>query len=308
MRTYVIRRRGGGLFSIITSVLANLSVAESKGLEPYVDLESLPTPYQENMPVNGTRNVWEYYFSPVSRVSRAEALLSSEAESAEGFPEGFSDSLYQNEIYWKMWEKYCHLSQPSRQFVQSEMVRLNPSSNTLGVHFRGQEQRTASRHPLPPTLRQMADAVSHLLEFGGFEKILLATEGQQYVDYFLRRFPGRVDVTSTFRLRYKNSYRLRNPPRSQHLYRLGLESLSDAFLLASCGGLIGCNSNLTDGAAFLGRSRHSVSLVVNNGFNTAHPIFKKFKWYLHAGLPHSWGGFDNWKEATEVRVGRELIH
>jgi hypothetical protein len=88
---------------------------------------------------------------------------------------------------------------------------------------------------------------------------------------------------------------------------LGLESLTDAFLLGSCGGLIGCNSNLTDGAAFIGRSNHSLSLVVNNGFNSANPILKKIKWYLRAGLPSALGGFKGWASATEVRVGPKIL-
>jgi len=200
MQSYVIQRRGGGLFSIITSVLAHLNEADQRGLIPYVDLESLPNPYQEKKAVHGTHNVWEYYFQPVSALQRSEAFSDTAIISGSGFPKDYPDSLFEESLYGQMWAKYCRLNQISQDHVNRELDRLRPNSSTLGLHFRGQEQRTASRHPLPPTLRQMSKVVEHFLNVGRFDRILLATEAQQYVDFFHRRFPGIIVATSTFRL------------------------------------------------------------------------------------------------------------
>lgn len=302
----IVRRSGGGFFSIVATVLAHCAEAEKLGLVPWVDLETFPTPYQEENELHGTRNVWEYYFVPVARLTR-DTLRDAQVTSEKGFPSGYPDSLVTDPIYKQMWHKYCILNQRSRRHISKKLREFEPNSSTLGVHFRGQEQRTASRHPLPPTLRQMVGAIDHAMQAGSYERILLATEGQQYVDFFRRRYKGRISVTPTFRLRYQNAYKLRKAPRENHRYSLGLETLTDAYLLGSCGGLVGCNSNLTDASSLIGDSNHSLTYVVNNGFNSPSPIFKKVNWYLKATLPSFLGGFKSWSIATQIRFGQGVV-
>lgn len=299
---FIATRRGGGLFSIVATVLANLAEAERLGLTPFVDLESLPTPYQEVEPVHGTRNVWEYYFEQVSKSSRHDALAGATVISGSGFPKGYSDSLL-SPVYRDMWKKYLVLNEKSKANIRKTFQEVEPDFRTLGVHFRGQEQRTASRHPLPPTLRQMRKAIENALNVGDFERILLVTEAQQYVDYFAKSFGKRVISSPTFRMRFTNVYTLKKSPRALHRYRLGLETLADAVALGSCGGLISCNSNLSEASALIGGSNHTTSLVLNNGFNVASPVTKKLNWYFKASLPSALGGFPSWDMAT-----RDLVH
>ena len=74
MDSYVIWRHGSGFFSLVAGVLGKLRLADELGAVPHIDLETHPTPYQQEDPVRGTRNVWEYYFQPVSKITREEAF------------------------------------------------------------------------------------------------------------------------------------------------------------------------------------------------------------------------------------------
>ena len=61
--SYVIwRTHGAGFWSIVASTLAHCDIATQEGLVPVVDMENHASVYQEDAPVRGTRNVWEYYF------------------------------------------------------------------------------------------------------------------------------------------------------------------------------------------------------------------------------------------------------
>ena len=74
------RPPGAGFFSIVTSILAQIDIAEKKGLIPVVDLETHPSIYQEDEALMGTRNAWEYYFDqPAGRA------LQDVEPGAEGF-------------------------------------------------------------------------------------------------------------------------------------------------------------------------------------------------------------------------------
>lgn len=56
-----------GFFWEMTEVLSCLCYTERFHLTPVIDWSSY-TFYSERKPVNGTRNVWEYYFKPVSEI------------------------------------------------------------------------------------------------------------------------------------------------------------------------------------------------------------------------------------------------
>ena len=61
--SYVIwRTYGAGFWSIVASTLAHCDIATQNGLVPVVDMEKHTSVYNEDQPVKGTKNMWEYYF------------------------------------------------------------------------------------------------------------------------------------------------------------------------------------------------------------------------------------------------------
>ncbi len=88
MDSYVIWRHGSGFFSLVAGVLGKLRLADELGAVPHIDLETHPTPYQQEDPVRGTRNVWEYYFQPVSKITREEAFSNNVHNPGGEYPAG----------------------------------------------------------------------------------------------------------------------------------------------------------------------------------------------------------------------------
>ena len=118
-------------------------------------------------------------------------------------------------------------------FEQKNFLR-----ETLGVHIRGQEMKTAAGHPVPPTVEQMLERAESLLQRYPITTIFVVSEEQSYVDAFQRRFGDKVLATKAFRTYETNAYTLPESPRPLHMYNLGLELLVDTLLLSRCAYLL----------------------------------------------------------------------
>lgn len=291
--SYVIwRTYGAGFWSIVASTLAHCDIATQRGLVPVVDMENHPSVYQEQAPVNGTRNMWEYYFQQPKGRSLAN-IGHSPVENDGTIPSGYPRELG-DETYRALWRKYAKLQPHIEQKIAATVANLEVSRTTLGVHFRGQEMRTAVGHKFPPTLGQMNSAITHVLETGDFDRILVVTEAEQYVSALKRRWGPRIVTSPTFRLWRRNSYKLRRSPRPAHRYNLGFEALQDAHLLAACGGYIRGHSGLSEAALLISDQGFAPHIKFSQGRNSFRPYLAPFLWYSKVLLPGSLGGFKKW--------------
>jgi hypothetical protein len=61
---YVIRvlRQAMGWGAVFRNVKQHIAFAVMKNYIPVVDCENFKTSYNEDVPVEGTRNAWEYFF------------------------------------------------------------------------------------------------------------------------------------------------------------------------------------------------------------------------------------------------------
>jgi hypothetical protein len=292
--SYVIwRTPGAGFFSIITSTLARLHIAEEQGLTPVIDLETPASVYQEEHPISGTRNVWEYYFlQPAGR--GVDELGKNPVRNDGTWPKGYGYDLSGSPIYKQMWDRYVQLNETTRTAIAQAQDGLNLSRTTLAVHYRGQEMRTAKGHHYPPTISQMNAAIGWALDNHDLDDILLVTEAQQYVDTFSRRWGKRLKPSPSFRLRHRNSYTVSPQPRPMHKYMLGLEALRDAHLMAQCGGLVCGRSNLSEAAIMLSDNALQPLIRISQGRNSFRPYIAPFKWYAKRAMPEFLGGFSPW--------------
>jgi len=161
--------------------------------------------------------------------------------------------------------------------------------NVLGVHFRGQEMRTAPGHWFPPSKRQMAEAIRQAVHTAGFEKIFVVTEDAGYLEFLREQFGNRVIFNDHFRTYGANAYRIY--PRPMHKYILGLEVLVDAIILAFCNGLIACTSNVAEAARFFNAGSFCYQRTIDNGPNSSNPLLARYLWFIKAALPEPLGGF-----------------
>lgn len=293
--SYVIwRTPGAGFFSIIASTLARFHLASEMGAVPVVDFENHDSVYAELEPINGTRNMWEYYFEQPA--GRSVSAVGAESITNDGtWPEGYRYELSGSPLYGEMWRQYVRLNTATQKYVESSRTALGVDERTLAVHCRGQEMRRAIGHHFPPTVNQVNSAISWALDNYNFDKIFLVTEAQQYVDALQKKWGQRIQVSPSFRLRRRNSYTIEPSPRPFHRYLLGQEALRDAILMATCGGLVCGRSNLSEASIMLRASGHSPLVKISQGRNSFRPYAAPFLWYAKAVLPFSMGGFGPWK-------------
>jgi hypothetical protein len=290
---YVIRQQsegGRGMFSLVSSVLCHLDIADRFGLEPVIDFEHFRTVYNEQDRINGTANAWEYFFQPVSPYTLTDVYQSRRVIfSDNGYPEGYSYSITQEPRLYAVYDKYVKFNPDITAAVDDLAQRHFSGRKVLGIQFRGQEMRTASGHWFPPSKKQMAAAVTKLLKEHDFSMIFVVTEEASYLDFLRKRFGDSVIANDHYRTYGVNAYK--QYPREQHRYLLGREVIVDALLLARCQGLIGCTSNVATFARFANRGAYLSNLEIDNGPNSNFRPLARCLWFIKNLLPASLGGF-----------------
>jgi hypothetical protein len=271
---YVIWISGGaGFFSNLSLIICQILVAKDHGFIPVVDLECYPTFYHEDKAIFGSKNPWCYYFEQLQKVSIEEVYQSKNVVFSSGkYPNGFSYSITaEKDLFERVWSGISLRAQVDTVLSVS-LARL--TSRTLGIHFRGQEQKTAAAHWFPATVSQMLYWAEKLMVEHMFDRIFLVTEEQQYLDIFKEKFgPALLVFNDSFRTYSENAYLLPNAPRPNHFFLLGLEVLIDALTLSNCAGLlsIGSGSNVSCFASFVNNKSFAVECRINNGPNSSDP-------------------------------------
>jgi len=288
---YVIWRADrAGLFSVLQFVAAHLDVADRLGFVPIVDFQNFPSTYTEDHPIDGTLNSWEYYFEPVNRYSLDEVYESKAVVFCDGgFPASYPFAITESRRLQDAFHRHIRVKTSILEFADRFAEEHFSGSRVLGVHFRGQEMRTAPGHPLPATPRQMVARAQTLMAERRYEKVFLVTEEQSYLDFFRSVFGSRLVATDAFRTYETNAYNLGLGP--DHKYQLGLDVLRDTLVLAKCNALLCGGSNVSVFAEFLNAGRYDVVSRIDNGMNSNDPRIARRLWFVRNRLPEPLGGF-----------------
>jgi hypothetical protein len=296
---YIIQQRahGRGLLSLASSIVCHLHVAQRYSLTPVVDLSRQPNEYKdpefESTDEKKRTNPWEYYFQPVSSLHLEEADDSPlSLASTLGFPAGYPRKMLISQVQ-KLRDIAASSLKPVDEIareLEATWARLARRGLVLGVHFRGQEQKTMPYHPLSPTNEQLFAAIDLAIRQHGFEQIYLATEDLDYLETIQKRYGEMVFAMPHFRTRSPvNAYRI--SPRPMHRYLLGREVLSDTMMLSRCHGLVSSTSNVTEIARAVNNGNYLVDLVIDNGLNVGNRQVARHLWTVKRHLPERLGGF-----------------
>jgi len=287
---YVIQRSpGAGFFANFTYVLHHLKIAEHLGMIPVVDFKCFPTLYNEKNAINGTENAWEYYFDQVSPYTLEEVYSSRNIAVSDGFwylsvmPKYITEDSELIDIF----EKYIRIKPEITALCDSYIKDYFCNEKVLGVHFRGQEMRTAARHPFPPTKKQMLGKINELVALNGYTRVFVSTESLDYLRFLEKNLDNLVCFDS-YRSN-KNSYL--ESPRPFHRYLLGRDILIDALLLSKAEALVCGSSMVSEMAIFLAGKKESYQYRIDNGMNSDYQILAGYLWYLKSMLPSFLGGF-----------------
>ncbi len=287
---FVIRQEGlgRGLFSILSGVICYLDFADRCGFIPVVDFEYFKTEYNQDEYIEGTKNAFEYYFLPVSSVKLDEVYSSRcVVLSGNGYPKGYNYTIANIPGLYKTFEKYIKIRPEIQSSVNIPRSSLN--DKVLGVHFRGQEMRTAVGHWLPPSNKQMFKAINTMLHRGAFDWIFVCTEDKRLLNILDKKYPGMVISNNHYRTQGINAYRIN--PRKNHKYLLGREVLIDMLCLSHCDALISCSSNVAWMSRFINNHLYTATIFINNGPNSNFWLLAKILWALKNILPANMGGF-----------------
>ena len=293
---YVIARSpGSGFFSNISYVINHLKVADNYGFVPVVDMENFPNFYNEidsdSLPSQsaGKKNSWDYYFKPVSNYSlsdvyQSKSVIVTDGNWSSNMTMSITSDLQLNRIY----QKYVSVTDEIQQLVDEFASSRFTGHKVLGIHFRGQEMKTAAGHSFPPTPKQMLTKANALIAKHGFTRIFLVTEEKSYLDIFEREFGSMVVCRDSYKTYNKNSYKIY--PRKNHRFLLGRDILIDALVLSETDGLLCGDSNVTEYSRFVG-GEPEVFFQFSNGVNSTNPIIAKYLWFVKKTLPKYFGGF-----------------
>jgi hypothetical protein len=286
---FVIRQEGlgRGLFSILSAVICYLDFADRCGFIPVVDLKNFETEYNQQEEIGGTQNVFEYYFSPVSNVSLDDVYSSKcVVFSDNSYPKDYDFNVTAIPDLKNIFDKYIRIKP---EIKRSLLVSGGSTDRTLGIHFRGQEMRTAISHPLPPSKKQILKSIDILMARNAYQRIFVCTEDDRLLDFIDSEYRGMVISNNHFRTQGANAYKM--TPRANHKYLLGLEILVDMICLSRCDALIACSSNVAEMSRFVNNGAYSSSIFINNGLNSRYRLLANVLWNIKNIIPPMIGGF-----------------
>ena len=272
-----------GFFSVVNHLLVQFFVCDESGMQPVVCLNKT-FPYGEEHLVNGTDNVWEYYFKQPSEyeyddVKCSRAVVNYRSDKFEQAYPFLAKNGYEfsEEFYEKMGETYrrhIHLQDNVCQDLEKQISGLLMDKKTLGVQIRmGDMMLAPNGHPVMPTLDEYVLEIRKVLDDSehNFEQIYLATDDTRAIDRLEQEFPGKIvyydDVS-----RVSGTYSAYNIPttRENHRYLCGIEVLRDMLTLAKCDGLLAGMSQVVIAARIAKTAQHEVwdyLRVIDKGVN-----------------------------------------
>lgn len=249
-----------GYFALLTFVLDHLAIAEARNLIPVVDMESYKLlytceEYQKN------KNVWEYFYLPVSPFSVEIIKKSKNVVLSEmHFPhykaiyyndhENVLPSAEQirecNRILFKYTdfneEVYLHLKKLERLISKEKKI--------LGIHIRGTDMYTEGKqHPKPNERIKDLEYIKKVIKNHDIEEIFLCTDSESSIKKLQGEFGDKLITTNAIRQTGNSCIGLHkdkslNRGRTLHEYNLGIEVISDMYLLSRCNVLLCGPSNV----------------------------------------------------------------
>ncbi len=238
-----------GFFALFNRTLCALSFCDRLGLIPTIENWNACA-YEEKGRVNGSENVFEYYFQPLSAISIDEAYKSFSVIIPSNPNMDLVLNQYNVEKWYapseeyvlhmgNVWRKYIHLKENLKTQVFNEMREILLSKKTLGVHFRGTDFKlNVNNHPKSISEDDYFFYIDEALASNKYEQIYLATDDLEAIECFSKRYKNIVYYKDVFRAKGNVSVAYSNDERENHHYRLGYEVIRDVYTLGNCQGLI----------------------------------------------------------------------
>jgi hypothetical protein len=288
---YVIRREPeiGGLCSHIIFNMLRIIIAEKKKMIPIIDMENYPTYYNEDEPINGTMNAWEYYFDQPSSVTLEEVYKSKNVVLSDLLWPGrkFLPDFYGNDFLEdtdNQLEYCCEIVRDYMHFNKYTMCKLNEAlasikrrsggGDILAVMSRGTDFKKLKPfgHHIQPEPEWLIDKSKEIMRKFDIKYCFLNTEEKYVLDMFKCEFgknllfldhsyyddfnkieaPCQADYTDANKHLFIGEYIKKTNEKSK--FELTFEYLCNVFIASKCEYLL-CGKNGGSIAAILFNNR-----------------------------------------------------
>lgn len=275
---YVIRLcpPATGLLANYIYVLGYMKHAFDKGWIPVVDMENYGTLFQEEEPVNGTRNVWEYFFEQPYDVGTKKRYTLEEVYKSQNVVLAKADdqSMYNNSLTTEVlkWQYEMSLLVPFKEDVQNHIDKvikecIPEEVKILGVSTRGSDlKKRVIGHAISMSVDEILPIIKEKSIEWNIEHIFVKAEEEETIEYFKKHFRN---------LHYTNYQRIRNYDVAKSvnvtiaekaISRLELLKcyLTDIKILSMCTSIMGTENNgLTTAIIWNGGKFEHVEIIDN---------------------------------------------
>lgn len=257
--------------------LDRLLFAEYYGMIPVVEWGEMLTFYDHGMD-QITKNVFEYYFEPVSGINCREIDNISDvviADDVQGsffieHPYGYEIQQYEIERLGEIYKKYIRLNKSTQEYIDKNINCIMHNGKILGVHARGTDFNVGFRdHPIVSSPEEFLRKTKEVFINGKYDKIFLATDDVNILRLFKKELgESLLFYKDVFRSDdYRGAHKIQsNQPL--HYYRLGLEVLRDIYTLANCDTLVCGLSQVSFAARYVNiaiNRKYKDIVVLDNG-------------------------------------------
>lgn len=210
--------------------------------------------YKEDHPINGSDNIFEYYFLQPSGISIKEVFQSKNVIiDCNSDSLGFNDYFHAGgkrdyqfdekdiEGFSEIQKKYLRLQPYVEDQINKDFNEIFPkNTKVVGVHARGTDSKiNYAGHPKSITTDEYIKEAKHILAKSKASYIFLATDDNEILMSFKKEFKESL-------LYYKDVIRsdgtkmncFDSSSRENHRFRLGFEILRDVYSLAQCNSFV----------------------------------------------------------------------
>jgi hypothetical protein len=236
-----------GLFSIFFGALSNIDWAYKNGKVPVVYWTD-NTPYFQKEGYLGEKNVWEYYFEPVSDmryVSGDHIYKYYHAPDATSVPYGVRSYDEQFHTRTKLQlheiiENYIHIKPDIREKIDDFYHEYMAGKSCIGIHLRGTDKHI---EVTPVDQQVILNAARQLNEkLGGNAYFFIATDEERLLDLAKKKL-GKERVIYYNSERSRNNIPVHYRPKKDGA-EVGEQVLIEAQLLSKCSHFLHTASNV----------------------------------------------------------------
>lgn len=239
--------------------LQYIAYAVNKNWIPVIDWENFtPLPHQEEFPVNGTKNGWEYFWNQPSQytldeVYQSKNVILSDQNTIDTpyippckYPKPYQKNAEKCAILCAPYDKFITFNQPTRQYIEERYKQIFPEgARILGVSVRGTIYNSTQHlpgHPDQPTVGKLLQAIHIHMKDWDMTHLFFACELETIVDEVRKEFGESLLVLP--RERYTREPQINDNPlyEPSHRYQTNLDYVTEMALLSRCNSLLAAYS------------------------------------------------------------------